>query len=241
MNQSNIIINQNWKNFYKFAAFAALLIVLAGLIDIGTSMAAGEAQENSAISVTEWFALFQSNRFFALGSLGLINMITLSLGIPVYIALFIVHQRNHPAFAALASVIFFIGTAIYISSNTMLPILALSQQYASAPEAQKPLLEAAGRAALAQGADLTPGTFMGLLYTQLAGVIMSSVMLKGGVFSKFTGWLGLLGFGGMLIFFSLTAFTPALFNTALLISAVCGLALMAYYILFALKLFQLSR
>ncbi len=244
MNQSTMNIetgNVRWKGFYKFAAALAILIVLVGLVDTVTSMLGGEAHENSAVSVVEWFTLFQTNRVAALGNLGLFNIFTLSLGIPLYLALFNVHRQNHPSFAALAVILFVMGTAIYISSNTVFSMLSLSNQYVVAGEAQKPLLEAAGRALLAQGADLMPGTFMGFLFTQSAAMLMALVLLRSGVFSKTTGWLGVVGFGLMLVFFIIAAFAPAQFTTAMMISAPGGLLLMAYHILIARRLFQLAK
>jgi hypothetical protein len=228
----------SWKALYKIAGIMALLIVLVGLADIALSMMGGETRSNSAIAVTEWFSLFQSNRIAALSNLGLINIITLSLGIPIYLAMFGIHRHSNPAFAGLAAILFFMGAAIYISSNSVFSVLALSTQYAVATEAQKPLLEAAGRAALAQGADLTPGTFMGLFFAQIGGFIMAMVILRGGLFGKWTAWFGLFGFGCMILFFPLAAFAPEQFTIAMLISMFGGLALMVYHILLARRLFQ---
>ena len=241
MQTSNIEIDPRWKGFYKVAGTMALLIVLVGLVDTVTSMMGGEAHVNSAVSVADWFTLFQTNRLAALGNLGLFNILTLSLGIPLYLALLNVHRQNNPSFAALAVILFVMGTAIYISSNTIFSMLALSSQYADASEAQKPLLEAAGRALLAQGADLTPGTFMGFLFTQSAAMLMAFVLLRGGIFSKVASWLGVTGFGLMLIFFAVAAFAPEQFTTAMMISAPGGLLLIAYHILLARRLFQLAR
>jgi hypothetical protein len=239
MNQSKIETNAQWKAFYKMAGAMALLIVLAGLVDIITSMMGGEARDNSTVSIVEWFTLFQTNRFYAFSNLGFINITTLTLGIPIYIALYNAHRRDQPAFAALASILFFIGVAVYISSNTVFPMYALSKQYAVATDAQRPLLEAAGRAALAQGADLTPGTFMGFFFTQTAGILVTCVMLQGGVFSKWTAWAGLAGFSLTSVFFVLAAFVPENYHTAMIFFMPGGLLLMAYQIMLARRFFQL--
>ena len=240
MIQTNNDAHAGWKGFYKFSGVMALLIVLVGLVDIITSLSNSEIQANSAIDIAAWFSLFQTDLLSALGNLGLFNLLTLTLGIPLYLALFNIHKHHHPAFAALAAILFFMGTAIYLSSNTVLSMLALSQQYSTAADAQKTLLEAAGRALLARGADLTPGTFIGFLFTQSAGLMMAFVLWKGCIFSRVTGWLGAAGFGIMLVFFTIAAFVPAQFNTAIMISAPGGLLLMAYQVLLALKFFQLS-
>lgn len=230
-----------WKTFYQIAALMALLIVLAGLVDTVTSMLAGEARENSTVSVVEWFSSFQNNRFYAFSNLGVINMITLSLGTPIYLALYHAHRRVRPTLAALAAVSFFTGVAIYLSSNTVFSMFALSQQYASASEAQKPALVAAGTALLAQGADLTPGTFMGFFFTQTAGILISIAMLQGRVFNQWAARFGLAGYGITSIFFVLTAFVPRLFDTAMLLAAPGGLLLIVYQILLAREFSRISR
>lgn len=242
MDKSEIKLNDGgWENFYKVAGAAALLIVLTGLVDTITSMLGGEARETSSVSVLEWFTLFQTNRFYALSNLGLINIITLTLGIPLYLALYNVHRRDNPAFATLASALFFIGTAVYISTNTIFSMLALSNQYAAAAASQKILFEAAGRAVLAQGADLTPGTFMGLLFTQTADMIMTIVMLRAGVFTKWTARIGLVGFLITSIFFVFAAFVPSSYGAALIFAMLGGLLLLGYHLMLAVRFFQLAQ
>src|SRR5690606_8908388 len=141
-------------------------IVLAGLTDAITSIGI-TARDNRSVAVVEWFALFQTHPFEAFSLLGVINIVTLSLGIPIYLAIMQAFRRQRPALAAIAVILFITGAAVYLSSNTVFPLFALSRQYTGAPDAQKSLLEAAGQALLAQGADLTPGTFVGLLFTQV--------------------------------------------------------------------------
>ena len=228
------------KSLYRIAAVMAILIALAGLVDALTSMGI-EGRDNSTVAVTEWFALFQTDPFEAFSLLGVINLVTLSLGIPVYLALHLAFQRNQPVLAVLAPVLFCIGTVVYLSSNTVLPLFAVSRQYAAADPAQKPVLEAAGRALLAQGADLTAGTFIGLFFTQLAGVLVAAAMLRSRDFSPWAGRVGLAGFSLMIVFFVLTAFFPHHYDTAMLVAAPGGLLLMAYQILLARRFVQLGK
>jgi hypothetical protein len=240
MEQTVFLQSAQNKALYRVAGTVALFITLAGLIDAITSMGI-EARDNSTVNIIEWFALFQISPFKAFSSLGVINMLTLTLSIPIYIAYNQAFREDHPTNAAFASILFFIGTVVYLSSNTVFSLFAISTQYATAAEAQKPLLEAAGRALLAQGADLTPGTFAGLFFTQIAGILITCNMLRGKVFGKWTGRAGLVGFSLMAIFFILTAFVPEHYSTAMLIAAPGGLILMTYQILLARRFFQLGR
>ena len=234
--------DSRWSGFYKVSGVAALMVVLVALLDIVMAMLSGEAKENSAISVVEWYTLFQNRPLSAFGNLGLFNIIYLALAFPLYLALYHIHRRVHQAYAALATLLFFVGTTVYFSTNTVFAVFALSRQYAAAlTEAQKSLLIAAGQAALAQGADLTPGVFMGFLFTEIAGILMAVVMLQSGIFSKLTAWAGILALGCMLIFNTLAAFLPANFDVAMMFAALGGPLSMAYYILIARRLFQLGR
>jgi hypothetical protein len=240
MNQTLFLPEPQSKTLYKVAGTMAVLIVVAGLIDALTSMGI-EARDNRTVNILEWFTLFQTNRFAAFSSLGLINILSLSLGIPIYLAFNQAYRQERPVLTAFASILFFIGMAVYVSSNTVFPLFAISQQYSASPAAQKPVLEAAGRALLVQGADLTSGTFLGLGLTQMAGLLMTSIMLRGNVFSRWTGRVGLAGFSLMSVFFFLTAFAPERYATAMIIAAPGGLILIAYQILLARKFFEFGR
>jgi hypothetical protein len=158
-----------WTGFYKIAAVASLLIVLVGLVDIVTSMLGGEAQMNSAVSIEDWFTLFQTDRLAALGNLGLFNILTLSLGIPLNLALFNAHRQNH-RFAALAAIL--ANMQPLHSGNTIFSIQALSNQYATASEAQKPC-QLGGRALLAQGRTDARHLLWASHFTQSAGLPMA--------------------------------------------------------------------
>ena len=74
-----------------------------------------------------------------------------SISIPVYFALYAALRKTNKPYALLALIIFLLGTAIFVSNNTALPMLELSRKYALADETQKSLLAAAGEAMLVRG------------------------------------------------------------------------------------------
>lgn len=231
--------NMQFRSSYRVAGVLALLIVLSGLMDAATSMGA-EAQANNSIQISEWFTLFQTNRFEAFSRLGVINMLTLSLSIPIYLAFNQAFRKERPLLTAFASVLFFVGTAVYLSSNTVFALFSVSQQFSAASASQKLFLEAAGQSLLQQGADLTSGTVLGLLMTQTAGLFITGAMTHGKVFGKWIGWAGLIGYGVMTVFFILTAFFPNLYNMAMMVAAPGALIMMIYQIMLARKFFQLG-
>lgn len=233
----------NWKSLYKIAGVAALLAVVVASIDMFLTFLPAGAEQPGTMTAIDWFALFQTSWFFGLRNLGLLpNILTLFLLIPVFLALYAVHRHIYPAYAALAMVLSSVGTAIYLSNNAAFPMLTLSTKYASAAtDTERALLAAAGEAILAHGEDFTPGVFMGFLFGELAIIVISFVMLQGGVFSKAAAYAGMLGGVSLTIFTVWSTFVPVLFNVSMLLAMIGGLASIAWYILTAYRLFQLGR
>jgi hypothetical protein len=232
--------DMGWQGIYKIAGMAALIMVLAALVDVLSTLLPGGYI--SIVSITDWFALFQRNWLHGLRDLGLLDIIVTTLNIPIFFALYGVHRRVNGPFAAFAAILSFVGTAIFISNNVAFPMLVLSGKYATAStEIQKSMIEAAGQALLARGEHSTAGTFMGYLFTNVAAITMSVVILQSKIFSKLTAWVGILGFSFLLTFNIFAAFVPQIYDTVLIFAGVGGLLFMATYALIARKLFQLAR
>lgn len=235
--------DSSWQSLYKVGATAALLSVLLVLFDIFISIALpqGEVAPGTR-SATEWFALFDSDLYYSFRDLGILNIVNVVLGIPLFLALYGVHRRVNQAYAALAVMLFAIGGAVYISNNTLLPLFSLSEQYAAATtDAQRMILAAAGEAMLARGADFTIGTLSGFLLLSTAQIAISIVMLQGRIFGKATAYTGIVGFTCLLLFTVWTTFAPGSFDLAMLIALPGGLLSMAWNILVARRLLQLAR
>ena len=94
----------------------------------------------------------------------------------------------------IATALAFVGIAVYLASNQAFSLLSLSDQYAAATtDAQRSMLLAAGQALLTihDPNALGPGT-LGFLLVNLAGLIISGVMLRSNVFGKITAYAGIL-------------------------------------------------
>jgi hypothetical protein len=164
------------------------------------------------------------------------------LSIAIFLALYEAHKHTNKAYAALAVILSFVGTGIYLSNNAAFPMLALSARYeAATTDAQRALLTAAGEAVLARGEDFTPGAFMGFFISEIAMVAMALVMLRGGIFSKATAYAGLVGSLFLTIFTIWTTFIPAFFEVAMLLAMIGGISTIIWNILTARKLFQLGN
>ena len=233
------IADSNWKSLYKVGAAAALIVVLVALIEIIITFFPGGS--TSPETVIDWFTLFQDNWFLGLRNLGLLNIVITVLGIPTFFALYAAHRRVNQVYAALAMIISFIGIAVFLATNRAFPMLELSSQYAAATtDAQRSILAAAGQAMLSVGKSHTPGTFIGFLLSEVAGITISVVMLRSKIFSKVTAYAGMLGFALLLIFEICSSFVPALFDVVMIIAMGGGILSMTWYILIARRLFQLG-
>lgn len=230
-----------WTSLYKLGAVAALFPVLAFTLDIAISMG-GEDYNPAGLTAVEWFSLFQENGAAGLRALGLINLISLTVSVPLYLAIFAANRERFLPYAALALAVYLLGAAVYISNNAAIPMYVLSGKYALATtDLQRSILAGAGEAVLAKGADFAPGSFVGFFLTELAGLGFSVLMLSNQDFGKATAAAGILGFGLLAVFTIWTTFFPVNFELSMLVAAIGGLSSVLWYLLVSRNLFRLGR
>jgi hypothetical protein len=230
-----------WKNIYKMGAWAAICAVMIGVAEISITFLPGGSPVPQ--SIPDWFQLFQENGFMGLRNMGLLNILLNCAAPFVFYALFAAHQNGkQKGNAGMALIVVYFGIALFFATNRAFSMLALSQQYALAVSAeQRAMLIAAAQALLAVGQSHTAGTFLAFFLIESAGVFISIVMLRGGVFSKQTAWSGILGFSLLLIFEFFTSFFIGLTTPAMLFSMMGGILTMFWYLSLARRLFQLAR
>ena len=228
-----------WTGVYKLGAVASMLILCTALLEILIIFLPGGYA--SAETVVDWFNLLQDNWFLGLRNLGLLNIVMTALSIPMFFALCVAHWKVNPKYSALAMIISYIGIAVFYATNRAFAMLQLSVQYAAAStETERAILEAAGQALLAVGQSHTPGTFIGFSLSAIAGMLISFVMLREGIFSKLSAYAGILGFGMLLVYDICQSFVPPLSGIALLFAMIGGILSMVWYGLIAQRLFKLA-
>ena len=233
-------VNFAWRRIYRIGAAAALGAVLVGLIETGINFLPGSDVPRA--TVLDWYALLQQNPFIGLRNLGLLNILLNALGILTYFAVYAAHrQSRYQPYAALAMIISILGVGVFLATNRAFSMLALSHQYAAAGnEAQRAALEAAGWSMLSVGASHTPGTFLAFLLSEIAGIVISIVMLRSRIFSRATAYAGILGFSILLVIEYFSSFT-GLSDVMVMLFMLGGVFSMAWYILIAVRLFALGR
>jgi hypothetical protein len=235
--------SSRWKSLYQIACVAALLALATNLLDILLGFGETEIAIYGAKSAIEWFKLFEYNWFNGLYTLGILNIVYMTCLLPVYFAIFAAQRHTSWLYAALPVSLFFIGAAIYLANNAAIPMFVLASKYTAADTAaERAMFAAAGEAILARGEDFTPGSFLGLFLQGVAAIAISVVMLRGGIFSKTTAWIGIIGFSFLSIFIIWATFVPVFYNIAFyFFGLIGGLLALSWFGLVAWRFFILTQ
>ena len=160
----------------------------------------------------------------------------------VFLALYAVLRKADEGLMLIALTFALLGIGIFFATNNPFTMLSLSNQYATAAtDAQRAALLAAGQAVLANTSQRALGGFnMGLFLVSVAGLIISSVMLRSNSFSKLTAIMGILTFALSLADYLRQALTSSVLIT-LLVVLPNVLFLVIWFILVGRRLYQLGR
>ena len=229
-----------WRRIYVLGGITTIVALTAILLDVAIGNITGGNLSALPQTAIDRFTQFHDHPLIGLYNLDLLNALIQLLMLPGFYALYAAHRHINKAHAFLALLIFLFGSVILVANNTALPMLELSHKYfATNIESQKVLYAAAGEAMLAQGAHGSPGIFPGFFIPNLANLMMSIVMLKGEVFSKTNGWFGIIGSALMMLYVISVNFVPGVEKMATAFAMPGGLLLMAWMILYCIKLFHL--
>jgi Domain of unknown function (DUF4386) len=183
-------------------------------------------------TATGWFQLLQDNPLAGLVDLDLLlgadNVLLVVIALALYVAL----RPTSPSVTTMATGLWLLAIMLVITANPALQLLALSDRFAAATsEAQRAAAVAAGEALLAgwEGTAFQVGYVLG----QLAGIMIGLVMLRGSLFGRAVPYTLIAGNG---IGFGL--YLPTL---GLVISALSGLVLWAWYLVIARRFLRLER
>jgi len=233
---------REWKSLYLIGGAAALAAMAANILDVVLGFG-GEVVAYGAKSALDWFAVFGKNAFAGLYALGLLNIVYQICMIPVFAALAAAHARKKPVLTGLSMIAFFVGVAVYLANSAAVPMSVLSGKYASAgTEFERALIAAAGESVLARGEDFTPGAFLPLILQGIAALGISFVILKGGVFKKPAGAIGIIAFSLLAVFTFLATFVPSVYTIAFYgFGMLGGLFVLAWFVLIARGLFRLGK
>ena len=233
---------KQWKIIYKIGAVTTIIVLCGIILDMVVGTITGGNIAELPQTAIERFNQFKETPLLGLYNLDLLNIINQIIIIPSIFALYAVHRDTYKPSALLALILFLVGTTIFVTSNTALTMLDLSQKYfATSSEEQRMLLAAAGEAMLAKGSHGSLGVFIGFALPTFANALMSCVMLKGNIFSRANSYIGIIGNSLMVIYIIMVTFMPSVEKMALVFAMPAGLLLMTWMIMFTIKLLKLSK
>ena len=160
----------------------------------------------------------------------------------VFLALYVALREADQGFMAIALIFSLLGAGIFLATNNPFSMLSLSNQHAAATtDAERTMLLAAGKAVLTNTSQRVVGGFnVGLFLVSVAGLIMSSAMLRSSVFSKATACVGIMAWALSLLDYLRQIVTQSEI-IALLVILPHTLLLVVWFVLVGRKLYQLGR
>lgn len=231
-----------WKAIYKVGAVTTVLVLCGIVLDMITGTITGGNISALPQTAAERFNQLKASPLLGLYNLDLLNIVNQIVLIPSIFALYAAHLDTNKPTAMLSFILFLVGTTVFVTGNTALTMLDLSHKYfGTSSDEQRLLISAAGEAMLAKGSHGSYSVFIGFALPTFANALMSCVMLRGNVFSKATGYIGLIGNILMIIYIILVTFLPAVEKMAVMFAMPGGLLLMAWMVMFTVKLFKLSK
>ena len=226
-----------YKGLYKLGGIAAFIAVALTLGEV-----IGHAFYPQPGTVSDWFMLFQSNRIIGLLDFWGLEVPMYAMFTIVFLALYVVLRKANEGRMAIALTFALLGIGIFFATNNPFSMLSLSNQYAAATtDAQRSTFLAAGQAILANTNQRAVGGFnMGLFLVSVAGLMISSVMLRSKSFSRLTAYVGILAYVLSLVDYLREALTSSA-TVALLVILPSALFLMIWFVLVGRRLYQLGR
>jgi hypothetical protein len=185
-------VRSNWSALGRIGGIASLLLIVYSL-EMMVQMVVLGGQPTSA---AEAFRLLQQHRAVGLLRLDLPTIAVMPLYYLVFLGLFAALRRTDQARALLATALAFVGVTLVLATPTALSLVPLSDKFAAAStDAMRTQLLTAGEAVMAADIWHNTGAILGGILTQCGAVLISIAMLRGGVFSKATAWLGIVMHG----------------------------------------------
>lgn len=220
----------DWKLLYIIGAVAALIEIAIIVIQAPIFILYPQPT-----TVMGHFTQFQSNKLLGLLDLDLLLILGEVFSVLILLALYASLRRASPSLMTIALTFGLGGVVLYLAVNPTFSMLYLSDQYAAATTAaQRVAFLTAGEALWAT----YNGTAFDLFFvlSGVANLIIAAVMLRSGVFSKITAFVGLLI--GVILFVPGSASVGTI---GVIFSTMVILPSMIWHILIARRLFLLAQ
>jgi hypothetical protein len=226
-----------YRSLYRICGLAAWVVAVLTVIEVIFFILYPQPS-----SVRDWFELFQGSPIIGIVDFWGLEMPMYAMFVLVFLALYVVLRKINKSGMTIALALALLGIAIFFSTNNPFSMLSISSKYAAATtDMQRSTLLAAGEAILANTNQRAVGDFnVGLFFVSIAGLIVSTVMLRATTFRRLTAYVGILAFGLSLADFLRQAFTTSV-TIALLLIIPGAFFLVGWFFFVSRRLLQLGR
>jgi hypothetical protein len=232
--QAVAVVRSNWSTLCRIGGIAALLLIVYSLATIVQMIVLG----GQPASAAQAFDLLQHHRVVGLLRLDLPTIAAMPLYYLLFLGLYAALRRSDQALALLATALAFVGVTLVLATPTALSMVPLSDRFAAATtDAARAQLLAVGEAIMAADIWHSTGAILGGILVQCGAVLISVAMLRGGVFSKATGWLGIVMHGLDLAHIVGGLFLPV---SGVILLAIAGPLYPIWFFLVGRRLLQLA-
>jgi hypothetical protein len=229
METKNSVIDDQLKPYLRI-----LGVLSIGLFAIIPFQAAVYFISPPPVTAIQYFGLFQKNIFLGFLDLDLSLTVDNLLFILIYIGLYFLLKESNRVIVTIGLVFAIVSVTLYvISREALFSMLTLSNHYSIATsETERTTLTTIGQTML----TIYNGTCFNVSYF-LGGInliLFSIAMLNSNIFTKLTGWLGLIMGILMLV-------PPTFGKLGFILSFLSIIPLMPWLIIIAIRFFKLGR
>jgi hypothetical protein len=225
---------EDLRSLCRIGGIAAFLLIVYSMAMMVQMVVLG----GQPTSAAQAFDLLQQHRLVGLLRLDLPTIAVMPLYYLLFLGLYSALRRGDRALALLSTTLAFVGVTLVLATPTALSMVPLSDKFAAATtDAARAQLLAVGEAIMAADIWHNTGAILGGILVQCGAVLISVVMLRGRVFSKATGWLGIVMHGLDLAHIVGGLFVP---GAGVVLLAIAGPLYPIWFFLVGRRLLQLA-
>jgi hypothetical protein len=190
-------------------------------------------------TIEGYYIMLNESRLNGLLRLDILTVFVMPLYYLIFYSIYLAIKKENQELDLFSLIMVYAGLTLFLSTTSIFSYLSLSDKYILATsEIEKSRIIAAGEAVLSK--DMWHGTsaFIGGILLQTGGVLFSISMIRGKVFNKITGYVGVLIFGLDLIHILIAAVLP---KVSTIIMVIAGTFYLLWFPLVGFRLFKLSR
>jgi len=221
---------------YTAGGWTSILFLVYSVATILIFILVGKGFPETA---SECFDMLQENKFTALLRLDIVSIVVIPFYYLLFFSIYQALKNDNEILAKVALFCTLAGVTIFIAGLNLASILILSNKYqaTTSPEMKQHLL-AACEGMLASDMWINTGAIIRGVLIETGAIIFSVIMLKTLIFSKATGWVGVLTHG-----FDLLSTIAGIFYTPVkdIFTMVAGPLYIVWFVLICAGLFRLGK